>query len=49
VAGGLGSVTVIREEVRAGGWENAIDTLLSDLRYAARRFAAIRASRPSAS
>lgn len=33
----LGNVTVIREEVRAGGWENAIDTLLSDLRYAARR------------
>jgi hypothetical protein len=33
----LGNVTVIREEVRAGGWENAIDTVLSDLRYAARR------------
>jgi putative ABC transport system permease protein len=33
----LGNMTVVREEVRAYGWENVIDTLLADLRYAARR------------
>jgi len=33
----LGNMTVVREEVRAYGWENAIGTLFGDLRYAARR------------
>ena len=33
----LGNATVIREQVRAYGWENVIGTLLSDLRYGARR------------
>jgi putative ABC transport system permease protein len=33
----LGNATVVREQVRAGGWEHVIGTLLSDLRYGARR------------
>ena len=33
----LGSVTVVREQVRSYGWENTIAAPLSDLRYAARR------------
>src|ERR1051325_5712236 len=33
----MGSTTGVREEVRASGWEHAIETLLADLRYAARR------------
>src|ERR1700735_4684851 len=33
----LGSTTVIREQVRAYGWENVMGTLWADLRYAARR------------
>src|ERR1700733_7945605 len=33
----LGNATVIREQVRAYGWENVIGTLFADLRYAARR------------
>src|ERR1700691_1023304 len=33
----LGNTTVLREQVRAYGWENAIGTLFADLRYAARR------------
>ncbi len=33
----LGNVTVVREQVRAYGWENAIAPLSSDLRYAARQ------------
>ena len=33
----LGNTTVVREQVRAYGWENVIGTLLSDLRYGARR------------
>jgi putative ABC transport system permease protein len=33
----LGSDTVVREQVRSYGWENAVATLLADLRYAARR------------
>ncbi|MEP6492112.1 MAG: ABC transporter permease [bacterium] len=33
----LGNTTVTREHVRAYGWENLIGTLLTDLRYAARR------------
>jgi putative ABC transport system permease protein len=28
----LGNTTVVREQVRGSGWENAIGTLLSDLR-----------------
>ena len=33
----IGNVTVTRETVRAYGWENAIETLVADLHYAARR------------
>ena len=33
----LGSVTSVREQVRGSGWENVIETLLADLRFAARR------------
>ena len=33
----LGSATAVREQVRSYGWENIIASLLSDLRYAARR------------
>src|SRR5689334_15321104 len=33
----IGNATVVREEVRSHGWEHAIDTLLTDARYAARR------------
>jgi putative ABC transport system permease protein len=33
----IGNATVMREEVRAYGWENFIETTLADLRYAARR------------
>ena len=33
----LGSVTSVSEQVRDYGWENVVDTLLADLRYAARR------------
>ena len=33
----LGNATVIREQVRAYGWENVIGTLFADLRFAARR------------
>ncbi len=33
----LGSATAVRQEVRAYGWENLIDTFVADLRYAARR------------
>lgn len=32
----LGSATAVREEVRSYGWENLVDTLLADLRYALR-------------
>src|ERR1700733_8940165 len=35
----LGSATAVREQVRGYGWENRIDTLLADLRYAARGLA----------
>ncbi len=35
----LGGTTAVREQVRGYGWENAIDTLLGDLRSAARRLA----------
>ena len=33
----LGNVTAVREQVRGVGWENALEVLLADLRYAARR------------
>ena len=36
----LGSATAVREQVRAYGWENTIDTLLADLRYSVRRLRA---------
>ncbi len=36
----LGNATAIREQVREYGWENGIDTLVSDLRYAVRRLRA---------
>ena len=36
----LGNATAIREQVRWYGWENRIDTLFADMRYAARRLAA---------
>lgn len=33
----VGNVTVAREQVRSYGWENTIETLIADLRFAARR------------
>jgi putative ABC transport system permease protein len=33
----LGNATVVREQVRTYGWENTVETLFGDLRYAARR------------
>ena len=33
----IGGVTGVKEQVRGYGWENLVETLLSDLRYAARR------------
>lgn len=33
----LGNTTVVREQVRAYGWENVVGTVLADLRFAARR------------
>ena len=36
----LGSATAVREQVRGYGWENPIEMLFSDLRYAARRLMA---------
>ncbi len=33
----FGNATLVREQARAYGWENVIETFLSDLRYAARR------------
>ena len=32
----IGNVTVAREQVRASGWEHAVDTLFGDIRYALR-------------
>ena len=32
----VGNTVALREEVRASGWENAIDTIIADLRYGAR-------------
>jgi putative ABC transport system permease protein len=36
----LGNVTTTREQVRDYGWENAVDSAFSDLRYAVRRLRA---------
>jgi putative ABC transport system permease protein len=36
----LGGTTVVREQVRAYGWENVVTSALADLRYAARRLRA---------
>ena len=36
----LGSVTGVRDEVRAAGWESAVESLLADLRYGVRRLRA---------
>jgi putative ABC transport system permease protein len=33
----VGSTTRVREDVRDGGWEHVIETLIADLRYGARR------------
>ena len=33
----IGSMTAARDEIRAGGWEHLVDTLLTDLRHALRR------------
>ena len=33
----MGSPIAVREQVREYGWENSVDTLLADLRYATRR------------
>src|SRR5580700_1558972 len=33
----LGSATSVREQVRSYGWENLLDTLFADVRYALRR------------
>ena len=33
----VGSVLAVREEVRASGWEHAIETIAADVRYAVRR------------
>src|SRR5688572_17837154 len=33
----LGSVSSVREQVREYGWENVVETLIADLRYAGRR------------
>ena len=35
----LGGVTGVQEQVRGYGWENAVETLAADLRYAVRRLA----------
>src|SRR5437660_12921850 len=33
----IGNTILVREQVRAYGWENVVETLLADLRYAARQ------------
>jgi len=35
----LGGATAVREQVRGYGWENTVDNLFADLRYAVRRLA----------
>jgi len=34
----VGGVTNVKEQVRSYGWENAVETMLADVRYAFRRF-----------
>jgi putative ABC transport system permease protein len=36
----LGNVTSVSQQVRESGWENLLETLIADLRYAARRLVA---------
>jgi putative ABC transport system permease protein len=36
----LGDTLVVREQIRASGWEHLVETLLTDLRYGARRLRA---------
>jgi putative ABC transport system permease protein len=36
----LGGVTRVREELRGYGWENAVETVIADVRYGARRLRA---------
>ena len=36
----LGNATSVREQVRTDGWENVVETFLTDLRYGARRLRA---------
>src|SRR5437868_8548903 len=36
----IGNMTMVREQVRSSGWEHAVETLVGDLRYAARRLRA---------
>ena len=36
----LGGIASVREQVRGYGWENAVETVLADLRYGARRLRA---------
>src|SRR5512146_3173870 len=33
----IGNATVVREQVRTAGWEDAVETTLADVRYALRR------------
>src|SRR5262249_5424136 len=33
----MGSLTAVREQVRGVGWENGVETMVQDLRYAMRR------------
>ena len=36
----VGGITVVREQVRGYGWENAVDAAVADMRYAVRRLRA---------
>src|SRR5690349_10243102 len=36
----VGTPTQVREQVRDGGWEQTVDTLIGDIRYATRRLRA---------
>src|SRR4030095_115609 len=33
----LGTLTLVREQMRTSGWEHALDTLMADVRYGVRR------------
>src|SRR5262249_48004002 len=35
----MGTVTLVKEQVRASGWEHVVDTLVADVRYAVRMLA----------